>query len=94
MGWKILARNWRVQNAEVDLIVQKDERIRFVEVKARRVGDPLADEALSPAQRSRLRRAAEVWLASNPPVKEACFLVAWVHLETGEIHWMDNAFDG
>ena len=93
MGWTILARNWIAVGAEVDLIVQKEGRIRFVEVKARKNLDPMAEEAVSAGQRSRLRRAANFWLSENPPVKEACFLVAWVHLDTETVQWMDNAFD-
>ena len=93
-GWQVLARNWRAAGGELDLIVEKDGRIRFVEVKARRRDDALADDAVSPAQRSRLRRAANLWLAAHPDVREACFLVAWVRLEDGTVQWMDNAFDG
>jgi len=74
--------------------VEKDGRIRFVEVKARKSGDVLADDALSPGQRARLRRAATVWMSDHPSFREACFLVAWVALDSEQVQWMDNAFDG
>lgn len=62
-GWTILARNHRVAGVEVDLIAARSGRVRFVEVKARRSGTP-AEEAVSPRQIGRLRRAGEVWLLS------------------------------
>lgn len=35
-GYQILAQNYRFQRGEIDLIVQQDDRIVFVEVKTRR----------------------------------------------------------
>lgn len=92
-GWSIVARNWRSAGAEVDLIVQKEDRVRFVEVKVRRHEGPLTDEAVSPAQRRRMARAAELWLDSHPDIREACFTIAWVNLANGTVRWLDNAFD-
>ncbi len=34
-GFKVLETNWRVKKAEVDIIIQKDNTIIFVEVKTR-----------------------------------------------------------
>ena len=93
-GWTVLGRNWRGAGGEIDLIVAKDGRVRFVEVKARRREDGLSEDAVSHAQRRRLRRAAELWLAQGPAVTEACFVVAKVDLAARSIEWIDNAFDG
>lgn len=35
-GYHILCRNWRVSIGEIDIVIQKDDIIAFVEVKTRR----------------------------------------------------------
>jgi putative endonuclease len=37
-GYEILARRWRAAGREIDLVVEKDGTIAFVEVKTRRAG--------------------------------------------------------
>ena len=62
-GFAIVARNYRYQRAEVDLIAQKDQLLVFVEVKARRsdqFGHP--EEFVSPQQQARLQEAAEHYM--------------------------------
>jgi len=62
-GYKILERNFRCQQGEIDLIVEQKRVIYFVEVKGRwssKFGGPL--EQLSRAQARRIRRAAELYL--------------------------------
>jgi Holliday junction resolvase-like predicted endonuclease len=61
-------------------------QLRFVEVKLRDPDDPLADEALTPGKRTRLRACARAWLEAHPQVAgaELAFLVAVVPPERGE----------
>lgn len=62
-GYEIIARNWRVTEGEVDLIVAKQRLIVFVEVKTRAndsFGDPSL--AVTPLKQRRLRRLAAIWL--------------------------------
>lgn len=64
-GYAILARNYRMHGAEIDLVARRGENLVFVEVKAR----PTLDEArlaLNPAQSARMSRAARVWLSRHP----------------------------
>lgn len=77
---------------ELDVVAQKGHHVRFVEVKARQVDDPLADAALSYAQQQRIIQAAEAWMADHPHVQSASFVVAWVFPE-GPIRWLHDAFD-
>jgi putative endonuclease len=64
-GYRILARRWRAPGAEIDIVAKRGGTLVFVEVKARA---SLADAeiALSFAQRRRITRAAELFLARHP----------------------------
>ncbi|WP_338662758.1 YraN family protein [Pararoseomonas sp. SCSIO 73927] len=64
-GWTVLARRARTSAGELDLIVEREGLLAFVEVKAR---PSLAEAAaaVSPRQRARIVAAAEAWLATNP----------------------------
>ena len=66
LGWKILARNWRHRQLELDLICRESGTVVFVEVKTRAAdGMTRPDEALTPAKQARLVRAATAWLDKN-----------------------------
>ena len=65
-GYRILERNYRNRTGEIDIIARMDERIVFVEVKARfgsRYGTP--GEAITQAKAAKIRRAALVYLKQN-----------------------------
>lgn len=65
-GYSILTRNYRSAAGEIDIIACKAEHLAFVEVKLRRTsrfGKPC--EAVSPAKRRRIRRAALLYLQSQ-----------------------------
>ena len=62
-GYRVLERNWRWGKAEIDLIVQIDETLVFVEVKTRshaRFGYP--DEAVGPKKERLMVEAATEYL--------------------------------
>ena len=95
-GWRVLARNWRGGGGELDLVVSRQGALRFVEVKARKVGFDAGPEAITYPKRRALIRAGEAWLASHhEPAGEVCFLLALVDcsLEPPSIEWVDNPFD-
>src|SRR5581483_10715926 len=72
-GYRILKRNFRVPQGEIDLIAFKKETLVFVEVKSRKTltqGAPL--EAVSPHKVRRLSAAAAVYLAGTPAPFTAC----------------------
>lgn len=63
-GYRIVERNWRCSDGEVDLIVERAQQVVFVEVKTRSstsFGHPF--EAITAEKLSRLRRLAGLWCA-------------------------------
>lgn len=70
-AYRVLARNARAGGNEIDLIVRRGNRLIFCEVKAKRgrgFGDPL--EMVTAEKQRRIRRAAEIWLAARPALRE------------------------
>ncbi len=67
-GYRVLARNWRRREGEIDLILGNNRRYVFCEVKTRtseHFGSPA--QAVSMAKRKRIRFLASQWLADEAP---------------------------
>lgn len=64
-GYRILARNFRTPQGEIDLVAKRGRVLAFVEVKRRDTLDQ-ALNALQARQRRRIVRAAEAFLAVRP----------------------------
>lgn len=65
-GYRVVARNWRCRQGELDLVVRSPGVVVFCEVKARSsldYGSPF--EAVTPAKQRRLRTLAASWLTST-----------------------------
>nr|WP_157515552.1 YraN family protein [Nocardiopsis trehalosi] len=65
-GLRILARNWRCAEGEIDIVARWGTTLVVTEVKTRtslRFGSPL--EAVSAAKLARLRRLAHRWAAET-----------------------------
>ena len=65
-GYRVLARNWRCADGEIDLVVSRPGLIVFCEVKTRRVttfGAPF--EAVTSGKQRRLRGLAARWLREH-----------------------------
>ncbi len=64
--YRLLARNWRCSEGEIDIIVAKGDVVVFVEVKARtssRFGSPF--DAVTFRKQQTIRTVANRWLASQ-----------------------------
>ena len=94
-GWAVLDRNWRGGGGELDLVVSRQDRLRFVEVKARSRAQPV-EMMVGYAKRARLIGAADAWLAVHSgPWRDVSLSLALV--TTGvpwRLQWIDDAFDG
>jgi putative endonuclease len=65
-GYEVVARNWRCDIGEVDLIAHRGRLLVIAEVKTRvsnRFGVPA--EAVGIAKQRKLRRLASAWLATS-----------------------------
>ncbi|WP_184080389.1 YraN family protein [Nocardiopsis mwathae] len=65
-GIRVLARNWRCREGEIDIVARCGRTLVVVEVKTRasvRFGSPL--EAVGHTKRERLRTLARRWAADN-----------------------------
>ncbi|MGI6877599.1 YraN family protein [Microbacterium sp. gxy059] len=69
-GYRVLDRNWRCPDGEIDIVATRDGTIAIVEVKtrtSRRYGHPL--EAVDDGKVRRLWRLAFAWAREHP---DAC----------------------
>jgi putative endonuclease len=69
-GWRIVERNARTRNGELDLIALDGHTLVFLEIKSGRAGasrGPLRPaHMVGPRKRARIRRLAREWLAARP----------------------------
>jgi putative endonuclease len=62
-GFKILARNYRFERGEIDIVAEEGEELVFVEVKARRTSSYGAPEdAVTDEKQEQIRAVAEGYL--------------------------------
>jgi putative endonuclease len=62
-GWRVVQRRFRSGHRDIDLVVEREGTVAFVEVKARRgsrFGDPV--EAVNWSKQKELVRSASVWI--------------------------------
>jgi putative endonuclease len=62
-GYRVLARNWRCDAGEVDLVIGQPGLIVFCEVKARTTtSHGTGADAVTRSKQARVRRVAAAWL--------------------------------
>jgi putative endonuclease len=62
-GWRVVQRRFRSGHRDIDLVVERDGTVAFVEVKARKgteFGDPV--EAVNWQKQRELARSASIWI--------------------------------
>jgi putative endonuclease len=96
LGYRLVARNWRCDLGEIDLILARDDLLVVCEVKARRgttFGGP--HDAVTATKQRKLRLLAEAFLRTlRPRPSEVRFDVASVSLtgERSHVHLFQDAF--
>ena len=94
-NYKIIARNYRFEKAEVDIIAQKKETLAIVEVKTRSTtdfGNP--QDFVKPKQIKNLVKAVDAYVIANDLDVEVRFdIIAIVKDGKGyKIEHLENAF--
>jgi putative endonuclease len=65
-GFRVLDRNWRCREGELDIVARDRDALVFCEVKTRRgVGFGHPVEAVTGAKQRKLRTLAQRWLATH-----------------------------
>ena len=97
-GYKIIARNFRIRQGELDIIASKGKFLAFVEVKTRkndRFG--AAREFITPAKQRRLIQTAEYWCMLHPTDLQPRFDAVEIYGEEGcahpRINHLENIFE-
>ena len=95
-GWRVVARRFRSGHRDIDLVVERDGTVAFVEVKARRgerFGDPV--EAVNWRKQKELGRSARVWVSRHgrqPDDYRFDVIGILVNGERVRIRHVENAF--
>jgi len=94
-GYKILEKNWRYKRDEIDLIVQIDNEIAFVEVKTRTnryAGNPASHVTIG--KQKRIIKAAQAYIEINDIGQEIRFDIISIILNKKEksFEHIENAF--
>ena len=65
-GYRVLERNWRCPEGELDIVAEQDGTLVLVEVRTRR-GDRFGtpEESITPAKRAHLIAAAQAYLQAH-----------------------------
>jgi len=95
-GCEILARNVRVADVELDIVARDADWLVVAEVKVRTSQRETAADALRPAQRRRLGRAARALLARSAWAEGVRIDVVGIDVRDGEVrlqHWRGIAAD-
>ena len=86
-GYRVLDRNWRCREGELDLVLARQGAVVFCEVKTRRgIGFGAPFEAVTLTKQRRLRTLALRWLTEHPEhrARELRFDVASVLAAPGK----------
>ncbi|MEL6656135.1 MAG: YraN family protein [Bacteroidota bacterium] len=98
-GYTILARNWRANRAEIDIIAQLDETLIFVEVKTRSTdffGAP--EESITKRKKRLLAAAATAYMQETGHEWAIRFDIISIIMQLGKApkleHYEDAFFPG
>lgn len=91
-GLKLVTRNYRCRQGELDLVMRDGGTLVFIEVRSRSNANfGGASASITPAKQGRLIHAAEHYLLHHPH-PGACRFDA-VLIEGGDLQWLKQAFE-
>lgn len=81
-GYEIIDRNFRVFEAEIDLVARDTESVVFVEVRTRRGGDAgMAALSIGPAKARKMLRAVEFYAERHRDIADRALRIDVVTVE-------------
>ena len=96
-GLKFLARNYRSNRGEIDLVFREGDCLAFVEVKTREEDDPMPEEQVNLAKQHQLTRAARTYMSRfgspQPPARFDVIGIVWPPGGSPRIRHTTDAFE-
>lgn len=93
-GFRVIEKNFRVRQGEIDIIGYDQEVLVFVEVKYRSLKQAgLPEEAVNPAKQRQICKTALFYLQKNRLGTELPCRYDVVAIEGEDIRWYKNAFE-
>ncbi len=94
-GLTLLEKNFSTKAGEVDLIMQDNETLVFVEVRYRKNADfGGAAASVTAKKQQRIIKAALAYQQKHMPQSSMRFDVVAIEGDNGDIDWITSAFDG
>lgn len=92
-GCKILRRNYKAANGEIDIIAKSGKKLMFVEVKTRKnTNFGYACDAVNYRKQHKIINTARAFVISYTDYDEISFDVCEVYTEEHRINYIENAF--
>ena len=96
-GYKIIARNFRSEVGEIDIVARDGRTIVFVEVKTRSYDDPAPEDQVNEAKQHQITKAARYYLGRYGNVQPAArfdvVAVVWPNNRDPLIRHTPHAFE-
>lgn len=93
-GFKIIERNYRTKFSEIDIIINDNNTIVFVEVKYRKINSFYeAVYSVSKAKQKRISKGALYYIMSNNLSLDNKYRFDVVAIDGKKLKWIKNAFD-
>ena len=93
-GLRLIAKNWRSRQGEIDLIMQDHDHVVFVEVRTRK-NDHFgsASESVGRKKRQNLIRTSMSFLQTRGWSEQKNGRYDVIGIVNGQLEWIRNAFD-
>ncbi len=91
-GLRCLDAGWRCRLGELDLVMQDNNTLVFVEVRVRRAGNVVsALESIDAGKKQRFVRAARAWLSQHPNESQMPARFDVIAIDD-QLQWLRDAF--
>jgi putative endonuclease len=96
-GYKIIARNFRCDAGEIDVVARDGKTIVFVEVKTRAYDDPAPEDQVNGFKQNQLTKAGKIYLSRygfpQPPARFDVVAIIWPQGREPIIRHTPSAFE-